>query len=419
MNYRIFPPEEIIECTLRMPRSKSIVNRALVIDALAGVPAPAHNADCADCRVMREAIYGSSETVDVGAAGTAMRFLTAYYAAMAGSRVTIDGSERMRQRPVGPLVDALRSLGATIHYLGNEGYPPLAIEGARLSGGSVRIAADVSSQFISALLMVAPTAAAPVTVVLEGDPVSADYVSMTVSMMRRQGITVEYSASEITVMPGRYIPVEDTGEGDWSSASYWYEIAALSAGWISLEGLKADSMQGDRRVADVYEALCVGTEWDGETMNLIPSPDQAPRISLDLVSNPDLAPAIAVSCCMLGIPFRLSGLSTLRVKETDRLEALCRELLKIGFIVEADDRGNLVWDGMRGHVNTIPSIHTYEDHRMAMAFAPVSLFCPGIEICDAEVVEKSYPAFWDDMRTAGFTVVDSADIPENLRNILE
>lgn len=405
-----------------MPLSKSVSNRALIINALAGAGAPDPIACCADTAVMADALYnpdGTPARIDVGASGTAMRFLTSYYAALPGCDTVIDGCERMRRRPIGPLVDALRSLGASVEYTGEEGFPPLHIRGTRLSGGDVEINAEISSQFISALLLVAPMASGDVTVRLEGEPVSAGYVAMTLAMMKRQGIDAEASAAEITVHPGKYTPIKSVDEGDWSAASYWYEIAALSAGWIELTGLLPDSIQGDRRVADIYDALCVGTEWEDGVAALNPSPDQAPRLNIDLTDNPDLAPALAVTCCMLSIPFRFTGLQTLRIKECDRLEALRTELLKISFVVEHDANGTLVWEGMRGPVLAIPSIDTRNDHRLAMAFAPVSVFCPGIEIRQAEAVEKSYPEFWNDMRRAGFTVVPSDEVPEHLRRAIE
>lgn len=420
MNYRIFPPEELIEGTVELPLSKSVSNRALMINALAGAQAPERYARCADTDVLAEALFGSpqSESVNVGASGTAMRFLTAWFAGCEGRTIVLDGVGRMRRRPVAPLVDALQTLGASVEYLGEEGFVPMRITGCRLHGGDVRIAADVSSQFVSALLFAATKAQSPVRLILDGDLVSADYVALTVSMLQTSGIEVDVSPIEIVVTPGRCTPVESVDDGDWTAASYWYEIAALSAGWLELAGLQPDSVQGDRRVTQYFDALCVGTEWTDEGIaQLIPSPEQAPRLHLALENNPDLAPTLAVSCCMLGVPFTFTGLANLRHKECDRLEALRLELLKLSFILEYDEKGTLMWEGQRAPVRTLPSIDTYADHRMAMAFAPVGIFCPGIEICDVEVVEKSYPGFWDAMRSIGFTVVDSDNVPEELRQI--
>ncbi len=421
MNYRIFPPDEMIECTLDMPLSKSVSNRALIINAIVGTQAPDRLSDCTDTRVLAEALFsdGAGSEINVGDAGTAMRFLCAFFAASPGRTVILDGSDRMRHRPIGPLVEALRTMGASIDYLGEDGFPPLKIVGTTLSGGTVNIAAGISSQFVSALLLVAPTASSELTVRLDGDVVSGSYVSMTVNMMRRHGIDVDVSPCEIVVTPGAYTPVEKVDEGDWSSASYWYETAALSAGWLELKGLCRDSIQGDRRVTEVFDTLCVSTQWEDGVAQLIPSPEQAPRLNMDFTDNPDLAQTLAVTCCMLNIPFRFTGLETLRIKETDRLEALRRELLKISFIVNVETNGILSWEGQRVPVRSVPSVDTYGDHRMAMSFAPVSIFCPGIEIRGAEVVDKSYPAFWNDLRAVGFTVVDSDDVPDELRQMLQ
>jgi len=421
MNYRIFPPEEMIECTLDMPLSKSVSNRALIINAISGAQAPDRLADCADTSALAEALFsgGACSEINVGDSGTAMRFLCAFLAASPGRTVILDGSDRMRQRPIGPLVEALRTMGASIDYLGKEGFPPLRIMGTALGGGTVNIDAGISSQFVSALLLVAPTASSELTVRLDGDVVSGSYVAMTVNMMRRHGIDVDVSPCEIVVTPGAYTPVEDVDEGDWSAASYWYETAALSAGWLELKGLRQDSIQGDRRVAEIFDTLCVSTQWEDGVAQLIPSPEQAPRLNMDFTDNPDLAQTLAVTCCMLNIPFRFTGLETLRIKETDRLEALRLELLKISFIVNVESNGILSWEGQRVPVRSVPSVDTHGDHRMAMSFAPVSIFCPGIEICGAEVVDKSYPEFWNDLRAAGFTVVDSENIPDELRQMLQ
>lgn len=421
MNYRIFPPEEMIECTLDMPLSKSVSNRALIINAISGAQAPDRLADCADTSALAEALFsgGACSEINVGDSGTAMRFLCAFLAASPGRTVILDGSDRMRQRPIGPLVEALRTMGASIDYLGEEGFPPLRIMGTALGGGTVNIDAGISSQFVSALLLVAPTASSELTVRLDGDVVSGSYVAMTVNMMRRHGIDVDVSPCEIVVTPGAYTPVEDVDEGDWSAASYWYETAALSAGWLELKGLRQDSIQGDRRVAEIFDTLCVSTQWEDGVAQLIPSPEQAPRLNMDFTDNPDLAQTLAVTCCMLNIPFRFTGLETLRIKETDRLEALRLELLKISFIVNVESSGILSWEGQRVPVRSVPSVDTHGDHRMAMSFAPVSIFCPGIEICGAEVVDKSYPEFWNDLRAAGFTVVDSENIPDELRQMLQ
>lgn len=408
MNYRIFPPEELIEATVQLPLSKSMSNRALMIAALTdGAELPDHIAACHDTDAMIRALEDdSATTVDVGAAGTAMRFLTAYYAVSQGRAVTITGSERMLRRPIGPLVDALTQLGASIEYLGEEGFPPLRITGRRLAGGTITMDASVSSQFISALLMIAPLMDSGLRIDLRGDVTSRPYIDMTLDMMRQAGIESEFMADTITVNPGAYCATSLPVEPDWSAASYWLEIAALSSGFIDLKGMPERSLQGDSRITSLMEVTGLRTEYDDETdaLQLLPTPDPGARLYTDMSGTPDLVQTMAVTCCMLQIPFKFTGVRSLRIKETDRLEALSRELLRLGFLLVIEGDDELRWDGVRFPIDEIPAFDTYQDHRMAMAFAPVSIFYPGIVINDAEVVSKSYPGFWDDLRAAGFTI---------------
>lgn len=424
MDIRIFPPEGLPEASIRVPGSKSVSNRALIIDALTpGGCAISGLADCDDVNVMRQLLaQGKSVSeANVGPAGTAMRFLTAFFAANEGYEVILDGNERMRRRPIGQLVDSLRSMGASIEYAGEEGYPPLRIKGSQLAGGHVSVGSDISSQFVTAILLIAPLCKEGLTLTLEGETVSRPYIDLTVGMMRRQGIEATIDGGLITVEPGQYESRPIDVDGDWSAASYWYEITALSAGWIDLEGLSPDSLQGDRALADIFRRICVDTEWDEDTprlAHLSPNPDQAPRMHVDLSGNPDLAQTLAVTLCMLNIPFRLSGVENLRIKETDRLEALRAELMKVGFLLDVE-RDALVWEGERVPARGIPSIETYNDHRMAMAFAPMSIFIPALEIKNAEVVSKSYPEYWNDLIKAGFRIVDSDKIPEEMRKAIE
>lgn len=418
MNYRVIPPDGMLEARVRLPLSKSISNRLLIFNQLTpgGAPRP-ELADAADTRVMARALDSESAIVNVEGAGTAMRFLTALYAATPGREVTIDGDERMRQRPIGPLVDALRQLGADIEYSGQEGFPPLHIKGRRLRGGTVKVDAGVSSQFVSALLMVAPTMESPVTFDLEGEEVSMPYIKMTTSMMEARGVECRYEAYSIIVEPGQYVPVQSTVEGDWSAASYWYEIAALSAGFITLDNLERDSVQGDRHVADIYQGFCVDTLWEGEEggIDLQLTPDQAPRLVMDLADYPDLVPSIVVTAVMLGVPFRLTGLGSLRIKECDRIEALVTEMAKVGAELTAEG-STLTWELERHPIGEMPRFATHGDHRMAMALAPVSIFIPGIVIEDAEVVEKSYPGYWQALIDAGFTLLDGDEPMPDIDN---
>lgn len=413
MNYRIIPPDGMIEARVTMPPSKSISNRALIMQALtAGGGGTIHNlADCDDTRVLAEALEQGNEAreVNIGAAGTAMRFLTAFYAQCEGADVTLDGSGRMRRRPIAPLVDALRELGADIDYAGEEGFPPLHIRGRRLRGGEISVKADISSQYISALLMIAPVMDEGLTLHLEGEIASRPYIRMTLTMMAERGIESEFQDHTVRVAPGAYGAVDTTVEGDWSAAAFWLEIAAVSCGMLTLDGLELSGCQGDAVAASLFASLGIDTTpGDEGGLDLMPSPDQSPRLVTDMGDCPDLAQAVIVACALIGIPFRISGLHSLRIKETDRLEALRRELMKIGVPVEIEGDNVMEWDGHRVPVYAMPEFDTYDDHRMAMAFAPVGLCIPGVIINDIEVVSKSYPAFWDHLREAGFSLIDAS-----------
>lgn len=410
MDYRIFPPEELPEAIIDLPLSKSISNRVLIINALAGGSGTvARVARCDDTDVMLAALDSSDDTVSIGAAGTAMRFLTAYFAATPGRTVTLDGSERMRCRPIAPLVDALRTCGAHIEYVGEEGYPPLRIEGTALAGGEISLDGGVSSQFVSALLMIAPTMADGLKLHIKGDVVSQPYISMTLGIMAEWGVDAQREGNMISVPHAAYTPVAYTVEADWSAASYWYELQSFSFGTIGLRGLnKACSMQGDSALQDIYRSFGIVTEESDEfpgVLDLMADPDLTPRFEADFSAVPDIAQTVAVSCCLLGIPFHITGLKTLKIKETDRLEALRRELMKISFVVDIDD-SSIAWEGARCRVdgNSPVAIDTYDDHRMAMSFAPVAWYVPGLIIRNAEVVSKSYPDFWAHLRSAGFII---------------
>jgi 3-phosphoshikimate 1-carboxyvinyltransferase len=410
MDLKIYPPEDILEATIALPLSKSMSARALIMNALIDrehLLAADEVADCDDTHAMRNALAAPSVgTVNIGPAGTAMRFLTAYYAATEGSDVTLDGSERMRRRPIGVLVDALRALGADIEYAGEEGFPPLRIKGKRLHGGELTINAGVSSQYISALMMVAPTFEQPLHLIFDGEPASLPYIKMTAEMMSRRGADVELTRDDVTVKPGLYTRTINDIEPDRSAASYWYEIAALTAGWVTLTGVKDGSLQGDAAIEKIFPQLGVLTEYTDEGAELSATPDLYGHISLDMSDTPDVVQTVVVTACVVGIPFQITGVKSLRIKETDRLAALCLEAEKLGCKLTVEHDNVISWDGQRQPVFGVPEFDTYDDHRMAMAFAPVSVFVPGIIIRNAEVVSKSYPGYWDDLRSAGFTVVD-------------
>ena len=413
MNCRVFPPDEMLETQVSLPLSKSISNRALVIIALTDGALPLNKvAKCDDTDVMVAALSSDEACVNIGAAGTAMRFLTAYYSSQPGREIVIDGTERMRHRPIAVLVDALRACGATIEYAGEECYPPLRISGKKLHGGDITLSASVSSQYISAILMIAPTMEQGLRLTLEGDIISRPYIMMTLSMMRQWGVESEFVGNTITIAPQKYTPVDFDVEADWSAASYWYEIAALSSGDVSLQGLNSKSVQGDSEISKYFENLGINTHFNDEMVELEPSPDLVPRLNIDLSDQPDLAQTIVVTSCMLGVPFHITGLSTLKIKETDRLEALRAEMLKLGVVLTIERDSELIWDGTRRPIYEFPVIDTYEDHRMAMAFAPVSIFIPGIVINNIEVVSKSYPDYWQHLQDAGFKIQEDIEVNE-------
>ncbi len=409
MDVTVKAPNNNICAAISLPASKSISNRVAILNALSPAPQPLYNlSDSDDTAVMLDALRTDCETVDLRAAGTAMRFLTAYFASRPGRR-TLTGTDRMRNRPIRVLVDALRTLGAKIDYLEKEGYPPLRITGRDLNGGEVTLDGGVSSQYVSALLMIAPATTRGIRLHLTGTLISEPYLRLTIALMRQFGVAVEEEGQTFTVRPQTVRPIPFTVESDWSAASYWYEIAALSQTSVEIEliGLLPDSLQGDSTIVLLFRLFGVHTDFTSEgrvklTRRAVTLPS---RFDYDCVRTPDMAQTLAVTCAMLRIPFRLTGLQSLRIKETDRLNALQTELRKLGVVLTEHDGKILEWDGSRCEAQPKPVIATYDDHRMAMAFAPVAL-CreEGIRIANPEVVSKSYPRFWDDLQTAGFQI---------------
>ncbi len=390
------------------PASKSISNRALIVTALSGAASlPGNLSDCDDTRVMLRALRQRPHEIDIMGAGTAMRFLTAYLAATPCLH-TLTGSERMLSRPIGVLVDALRSLGACISYAGREGFPPLRIEGRRLAGGSLSLPGNVSSQYVSALLLIGPTLEGGLSISLTGDVVSRPYIDMTLSIMRQFGAEAEWEGeARLRVEAKPYVPTDYNVEGDWSAASYWYEAVALSddaGASVSLAGLRAESTQGDSKVRDFFARLGVATGFTAEGAVLSKGGTRAKHLELDLREQPDLAQTLVATCCALGVTFSFSGLGNLRIKETDRIEALRTELAKLGYALTLEGEGTLLWDGTLTKPSPHPSIDTYDDHRMAMALAPCCLRHGALRINEPRVVSKSYPRFWDDLATVGFGI---------------
>lgn len=454
MQYKILSPGSV-NSSIVLPSSKSISNRALAIGALAGSIASITNlSDCDDTEVMQRWLTERPSTVDVGAAGTSMRFSTALLAVGQGEHV-ITGSERMKNRPIKILVDALRRLGADISYVEKEGYPPLRIVGkGGLSCGSVSLPGNVSSQYISALMMIGPYLKDGLILTLTDKVISRPYIEMTMSLMRQfgakvywdcssdesNGIVDEYCNSNSTVdelchsngtvdeslesnsaddkstesnviivEPGRYAVKSFNVESDWSAASYWYEMVALSSegdARVLLSGLYEDSLQGDSKGREVFSLLGVKTEYTKDGVLLSKKTREVDTLEYDFVKMPDLAQTFVVTCCMMGVPFHFTGLESLKIKETDRIVALKNEMAKLGFDLEDRNDSELLWDGRRRALTAEEydgvAIDTYEDHRMAMAFAPVALVNGSIRINNPHVVSKSYPRYWDNLLAAGF-----------------
>lgn len=421
MQYTVHAPDVLHAC-VQLPASKSISNRALILHALAhGHIVPANLSDCDDTRVMVRALEGNADEIDILAAGTAMRFLTAYLSVTPGSRI-LTGTQRMQQRPIRILVDALRTLGAQIAYVGNEGFPPLRITGAPLTQSNrITLAGNVSSQYISALLMIGAVLPDGLRLELTGDIISRPYINLTLQLMHDFGAEARWlSDRSILVQPDGYRDVPFTVESDWSAASYWYQMMALegnrrkeassgtesqpAAPSVELLGLFPRSYQGDSRGAEIFARLGVHTEYTDRGVRLTLLGTPVARLVEDMVDIPDLAQTFVVTCCLMNIPFRFSGLQSLKIKETDRIAALMTELHKLGYVVRSEQESILSWNGERCPADPAAVIATYEDHRMAMAFAPACLARPEIRIAEPQVVSKSYPRYWEDLKGAGFVL---------------
>jgi 3-phosphoshikimate 1-carboxyvinyltransferase len=382
----------------------------LVMLALAGDDAePMNLSDSDDTRVLQKALGSHTAIKDIGHAGTAMRFLTAYFSTREG-RVLLTGSDRMKQRPVGPLVKALRELGASIAYMEMEGCPPLEISGGLDQGGRITVDGGISSQFISALMMIGPVLKGGLHITLTGNVVSSTYIRMTLALMERGGVDAAFNGREVAISQGSYNFDHVVVESDWSGASYWYQVTALLPGSvIRLPHLERTILQGDAALASLFESLGVESRFDEGGVTLHSEGKiTAENFEADFTGYPDLVQTCAATLCALGIPFRLTGTRTLRMKETDRISALQAELGKLGFVIESDPGGDWIrWDGHRGEFGPDPLFETYHDHRMALAFAPLAIPFGPLCINDPMVVTKSYPGYWDDLRKAGFSIQKS------------
>jgi 3-phosphoshikimate 1-carboxyvinyltransferase len=395
-----------IETQIAVTGSKSESNRLLVLQALYPNLAIENLSASDDTVVLSKGLKVQNGTVDIHHAGTAMRFLTAYFAGKEGAEIILTGSTRMQERPIGVLVDALRSLGANIAYVNAEGYPPLKISGKKLTNEKVTVAAHISSQYISALMLLAPSLSNGLTIALEGKVTSVPYITMTLALLNRMGISGSFSENEITILPSEKVhDIAIVVESDWSSASYFYSIVALSENTkIKLSSYRKDSLQGDAALSRIYESLGVKTEFLEAENAIVLSKSGVEiqdNIQFDLANTPDIAQTIAVSCFGLGRGCILTGLHTLKIKETDRLVALKMELEKLGARVEISEDSLQLYSS--NEVVKHIAIDTYHDHRMAMAFAPLGLKVP-ITINDCGVVSKSFPSFWEDMTRIGVSV---------------
>jgi 3-phosphoshikimate 1-carboxyvinyltransferase len=388
--------KKTVNGVIQITGSKSETNRLLILQQFYPNLTIENSSNSDDSVLMQNALASKAEEINIGHAGTAMRFLTAYFSVKVGAEIVLTGSHRMKDRPVKILVEALISLGANIQYLEKEGFPPLKISGKRLTKDFVEIEGNVSSQYISALLLIAPTLQNGLKLKFKGEVTSVPYIKMTLALLAELGIEYVWEENLITVQPKPTIESRTvTVESDWSSASYYYSLCALSPySEITLSSYKKSSLQGDAVLAEIYENLGISTEFiknaivlkNKQTVNLKP-------LSLNLMNAPDIAQTIAVTCFGLGIECYLTGLHTLKIKETDRLFALKIELEKLGGEVEITNETLHLKPSAKILENI--SIATYDDHRMAMAFAPLALKA-AIEIENASVVSKSYPTFWED-----------------------
>lgn len=408
MNILLAAPTHTIRGNIILEGSKSISNRLLILRALSENNFEIQNLSPGDDTDAMLRILQSKEIIqNVGAAGTTMRFLTSYFAITDGEKI-LTGSERMKKRPIGILVDALQKLGADISYSENSGFPPLYITGKKLAGGKIEIRSDVSSQFLSSLLMIAPKMQNGLQMHLAGKIASLPYLLMTLKLMQALGADYTMHDNVIHVLPGTYKGENMQVEGDWSAASYYFSMCALQKkSEIQISGLFRKSLQGDSVLPEIYQKLGVTSTFQNENLIVKQTGNIVTHFEYDFSDCPDLAQTVAVTCAGLGVPATLHGLESLKIKETDRTKALAHELKKFGVqFIQADDPATWIVNGATVSDSEI-KIKTYEDHRMAMSFAPLSLLHAQIVIEDAEVVKKSYPSFWDDVSSLGFSCVSA------------
>ena len=385
MNYKISHPTKVVECEINLPSSKSISNRLLIIQALCMENFKIENLSISDDTInLQKAISSKENTINIGDAGTSFRFLTSYLSIQKGQEFILTGSDRMKERPIKELVSVLRKMGAKIEYLKNEGFPPLKIIGTDLEGGKIEIDGGISSQFITSILLIAPTFQNGINLEIVGELVSKPYVEMTLKLMKEFGIESDWTNNIITINHQKYIPKDYTVEADWSAASFWFEIASLSKRCnIRLNGLQQNSIQGDKRSIEIFNNLGVDSIFENEKLILTKNQTISPFQTYNLIETPDLYQPLRCTLFSKNIKADFSGIQTLKDKETDRIISVETELNKL---------------------NSIKIIDTHNDHRMAMSFAPLCLEFGKLQINDVEVVSKSYPDFWEDLKKAGFTI---------------
>ena len=385
MNYKISHPTKVVECEIDLPSSKSISNRLLIIQTVCKDSFTIENlSDSDDTKSLEKALNSTGKTIDIGAAGTSFRFLTSYLSTLVGKEFVLTGSNRMKERPIQKLVNALRVMGAQIEYLEKEEYPPLKILGTELKGGEIEIDGTISSQFISSILLISPVLKKGLTLNISEGIVSKPYIKMTLKLMEEFGVSHTWIGNKIEIKPQKYIAKNYSVEADWSAASFWFQIASLSENCnIKLNGLSGNSIQGDKKVMELFKELRVNSKFENNALILSKSTHSSFPNKVDLLETPDIYQLLRCTVFSKNLKTQFLGLQTLKNKETNRIDAVEKELK------------NLIHSKI---------IETYKDHRMAMSFAPLCLKYEELQINDVDVVSKSYPNFWKDLQKGGFKI---------------
>ena len=390
MNYKISHPTKVVECEIDLPTSKSISNRLLIIRALCEESFEIENlSDSDDTKSLIHSLNTLENTIDVAHAGTTFRFLTSYLAIQNGTEFILTGSDRLKERPIKELIEVLKMIGAKIEYLENDGFAPIKISGSKLKGGFVEIDGGISSQFISSILLISPVLQNGMQLKINSDLVSKPYIEMTLKLMSEFGIHWEWNENNIEITPQKYVGKNIAIESDWSAVTFWFEIAALAEKCnIKLNGLFKESIQGDKKVVKLFENLGVASVFKNNQLILTKNGENSLATEIDLLETPDMYQSLKCTLSALSLNPKITGLQTLKDKETNRMIAVKNELEKL---------------------KSSKEIETYKDHRMAMSFAPLCLKFGELQINNSEVVSKSYPNFWEDLKTGGFTIVPSTD----------